>query len=69
MPQVEVQGLDLLTVEQLARELTVKPKTVLRWHQKKTGPKAIKVGTRLIFRRADVLAWLDAQADAQAANS
>lgn len=35
--------------------------TAYYWRQKGYGPKAIKIGKNLRYRRADVVAWLDDQ--------
>jgi excisionase family DNA binding protein len=66
MAQGESQTLNLLTVEQLARELAVAPKTVRKWRSMQQAPKSLKVGRRILFRREDVQTWLDSQAEEQA---
>jgi len=66
MAQVESQTLNLLTVEQLASELSVAPKTVRKWRSMHQAPKSLKVGRRILFRREDVQTWLDTQAEEQA---
>jgi len=63
------EGLNLLTVEQLARELAVAPKTVRKWRATHRAPKSLKVGRRIFFKRSDVSEWIDAQSEEQAANS
>ncbi len=52
---------EFLTREQLAQELGVNLRTLSRWVAKRRGPKKVKVGSRVVYRRADVLAWLDSQ--------
>ncbi len=52
---------ELLTTEDVAELLHTSPGTIHYWRAKpdpKKGPKAIKVGRRLLFRRADVEEWL-----------
>ena len=50
---------DYLTTEELA-EVTRSPKgTVGYWRHIGYGPKGIKVGKRVLYRRADVEAWLE----------
>lgn len=57
--------LELLTTEQVAYELSVTVKTLRRWRQKGKGPKATKIGARLLYRASDVSKWVDEQAEAQ----
>ena len=47
-------------------QLTRQPAGTLRWlrHQGR-GPAAIKLGRRLVYRRAAVLAWIDRQEQEQ----
>ena len=41
--------------------LTGIPENTLRfWRHQGTGPKSAKLGRRVVYREADVLAWLDA---------
>ena len=42
----------------LAVELDVSVDTMARWETTKTGPKQVKVGRRVLYRRAAVLEWL-----------
>jgi excisionase family DNA binding protein len=52
----------LMTTEQLAEFLQVPLATLYQWRHKGTGPKGIKVGKHVRYRRADVEAWLENQA-------
>jgi len=56
---------DYITREQLAEELKVTTRTLDKWAWLRSGPKKIKIGARCYYKRQDVLAWLDAQGDAQ----
>lgn len=50
---------DLMTIDEVS-ELTRIPEATLRWYRHKgTGPRSAKIGGRVMFRRADVEAWLD----------
>jgi len=49
----------LLTIKDLARMLSVPEETIYRWRYLKTGPRGIKVGRHVRFRREDVEEWLD----------
>ncbi len=49
---------DFLTDQQLADLLDVTPRTTLRWRRDGGGPPYIRAGPRrVLYRRADVLAW------------
>jgi len=50
---------EVLTVEELAGEMKVPIATVYRWNYAGTGPRAIKVGRFVRYRRSDVEHWLD----------
>jgi len=54
---------DLLSPDDLAEYLAVPVKTVYNWRTEKKGPRGVKVGRHLRFRRADVEAWLEKNAD------
>lgn len=58
---------DYITREQLAEELKVTTRTLDKWAWMRSGPKKIKIGARCYYKRQDVLAWLEAQGDAQQA--
>lgn len=51
----------LLTPEDLAAELQVPVKTLYAWRYQSTGPRSIKVGRHIRYRRSDVETWLEAQ--------
>jgi excisionase family DNA binding protein len=53
---------ELLSPEGLAELLGVSVATCYAWRYKGTGPRSIKVGKHLRYRRADVDAWLEANA-------
>jgi predicted DNA-binding transcriptional regulator AlpA len=51
----------LLTIEEVA-ELTRKPVATLRyWRHCGTGPKSAKLGRTVVYREADVRAWIEEQ--------
>ncbi len=53
----------LLTPQELANLLGIPVKTIYQWRTLSRGPRGIRVGKHLRYRRADVETWLDAQAD------
>lgn len=53
---------ELMTIQELADHIHCKPHTLAQWRYRGTGPKFVRVGSRrVLYRRADVDAWLDAQ--------
>ena len=57
--QAQIRHNELLTVEELAALLKVPPKTIYAWRYRRQGPRGIKVGRHLRFRRNDIEQWLD----------
>ncbi|WP_240745103.1 MULTISPECIES: helix-turn-helix transcriptional regulator [unclassified Microbacterium] len=53
---------DLLTLTETAQYLRVRPKTLRNWSSLGKGPKTLRLGGRVVYRRADVLAFRDNQA-------
>ena len=49
---------DWITRDELARELDVTPDTMARWAADGMGPPAVKIGRRVMYRRASVEKWL-----------
>ncbi len=54
---------ELLPLVELAEVLGVSPATIYGWRTRGEGPRAIKVGGRLRFRRSEVDRWLEANSD------
>jgi len=52
----------LLSVTELATYLGVPDSTLYLWRSRGEGPPAVKIGKRLRYRTADVVAWLESQA-------
>lgn len=57
----------LLTIEQVSDWLGVPKGTLYQWRSRNQGPRAIKVGGGLRYRRADVDAYLDLHTDSRSA--
>lgn len=53
---------DLLTLTETAQYMSVKPKTLRNWSCLGKGPKPLRLGGRVVYRRTDVLAFCDEQA-------
>jgi excisionase family DNA binding protein len=54
---------DALLSQQLADYLGVPLASVYRWRYEGTGPRGIKVGKHVRYRRRDVEAWLETRTD------
>lgn len=55
---------DLLTTAEVAA-ITRAPVSTLRyWRHMDTGPHSFRLGRRVVYRRADVTAWLEEQSEA-----
>lgn len=50
---------DFLTRDQLASELHVTPRTVIRWQNQPDGIPYIEMGGRILYRRQSILAWIE----------
>lgn len=55
------QPIPLMTIDELAAYLNVRPATIRAWRLNGTGPTPIRVGGSLRWRQADVDAWITDQ--------
>jgi predicted DNA-binding transcriptional regulator AlpA len=54
--------MDELLVTSEVAEMTRKPQATLRWYRHQgIGPKSGRLGGRVVYRRADVEAWIEEQ--------
>ncbi len=53
----------LLTLPEVADYLGVPEKTIYMWRTRGVGPRGLRVGRHVRFRREDVESWLELQAD------
>jgi excisionase family DNA binding protein len=53
----------LLSPAQLAEELGVPITTLYNWRWRNLGPRSLKVGRHIRYRRADIDQWLDSLGD------
>lgn len=49
----------LWTISQLAQFLQVPTKTIYKWRETDSGPRGLRIGKHVRFRRVDVLEWLE----------
>jgi excisionase family DNA binding protein len=54
---------EFLTLAELAEMLRVPVPTIYKWRHLNEGPRGIRVGRHVRYRRSDVEAWLEQQAD------
>jgi hypothetical protein len=52
---------ELIPHDEAAELLRVRPQTLAAWRMEKQGPRWIKCGRRVFYRRVDIGAWLAAQ--------
>jgi predicted DNA-binding transcriptional regulator AlpA len=52
---------ELIENEDAAKVLRVKPATLNTWRTHGYGPEFLKVGRRVLYRRSDVLAWIESR--------
>ncbi len=53
-----------LSLEGIAKELGIPLRTLYAQRSRGIGPRGYKIGKHVRVRRSDLLAWLEAQADA-----
>lgn len=56
----------LVTVEELAALLRTSPEAIYQMNYHRSGPRVQRVNGRVLFRREDVAAWLEAQVSSDA---
>ena len=54
---------ELLTLADVNRLYPIPEGTLRYWRHCGTGPKSFKLGRRIMYRKADVDAWIEAQYD------
>ena len=54
---------DLLTIAEAAELLRAPVATLRYWRHLGNGPCSFRLGRRVVYRRDDLLAWIDAQRD------
>lgn len=62
-PTAEWRPDPLLSVDDVAAWLGKPKNTLYAWHSRGKGPRAIRVGNTLRYRRSEVDRWLDAHTD------
>ena len=56
----------LLSTDEVSRVLVIPAGTLANWRSMGTGPRFLRVGRHVRYRRTDVEAWIDAQVHAAA---
>ena len=52
---------DLITITEASARLRTPAATLRYWRHLGTGPKSFKIGRRVVYRRADLEAWIESQ--------
>ncbi len=60
---------DLLTITEAAQLLRAPVATLRYWRHLGTGPRSFRLGRRVLYRRDDLRAWIDAQRGEDGASS
>lgn len=63
---LDTSQFQLLTVEEAAEALRTPVSTLRYWRHMKKGPRAARIGGRIMYRQTDLEAWLEAQFDQEA---
>ena len=58
---------ELLTIAEAAQLLRAPVATLRYWRHLGTGPHSFRLGRRVLYRRDDLRAWIDARHDADSA--
>lgn len=53
------EKVDVLNERELAELLELRPQTLAVWRAEKSGPDFVKVGKQVLYRRADVMDWIN----------
>jgi len=54
------EDLGVLTDQEFCLAVGIEPSTAAAWRSRGTGPDYVKVGGRVLYRRVDVIEWLEA---------
>lgn len=55
---------ETMTLAEVAEEYRISPATLRYWRHRGEGPKSFRLGRRVMYRRVDCDAWVQAQYDA-----
>ena len=50
---------ELMTPEEAAKYLRLSPDTLRQWRHLGKGPKYLKLGSKVMYRKCEILFWLD----------
>jgi excisionase family DNA binding protein len=54
---------EFLSIQELADLFGIPIRTIYNWRNRGTGPRGYRIGRHVRYRRSDVEAWLEDQAD------
>lgn len=52
---------ELLTTDEVAERLGVKPALLRTWRFRGKGPKCVNLGRQLMYRESDLIKWMEEQ--------
>jgi excisionase family DNA binding protein len=61
MSELEPVRPEYMTVLEAAEMLRTPVSTLYQWRHKRMGPPASRVGRRLLYKRDDLVAWVESQ--------
>ena len=57
---MDTKNEEMLTTEQAAEFLKVKPGTLTKWRKRGRGPESVRLGPKTVrYRRSALMAWVD----------
>ncbi|MFE5292997.1 helix-turn-helix transcriptional regulator [Isoptericola sp. NPDC056618] len=56
---------ELMRTDEVSEETGIPAATLRYWRHIGAGPRSAKLGRRVVYRRSDVEAWVEAQFDAE----
>ena len=54
---------ELLTVSDVAQLTRSTPSAIYQWRRRGSGPKGLRVGNKVLFRRQDIEEWLESRVE------
>lgn len=58
---------DLITLPEAAELLRTSEATLRFWRYEGTGPRSAKLGRRVVYRRSEILQWIESQFEKETA--
>jgi DNA-binding transcriptional MerR regulator len=62
-----LEGIKFLFTEEVSELIRVPVATLRYWRHVGKGPKSVRIGSRIMYREADVIKWIEAAYDGETA--